>query len=63
MPLGNGRIGAMQFGGVEWDRIGLNEDSLWSGAPSKDGNNGRSPDPVPERRRCGADDGFEVSIR
>ncbi|MFC4599561.1 glycosyl hydrolase family 95 catalytic domain-containing protein [Cohnella hongkongensis] len=38
LPLGNGRIGAMHFGGVERDRIGLNEDSLWSGTPSKDGN-------------------------
>ena len=31
-PLGNGRLGAMDFGGVEDERIALNEDSLWSGS-------------------------------
>jgi len=31
-PLGNGRLGAMDFGGVETQRIVLNESSLWSGA-------------------------------
>jgi len=34
MPLGNGRIGAMHFGGVGEDRFQLNEDTLWSGPPS-----------------------------
>ncbi|NLG25549.1 MAG: glycoside hydrolase family 95 protein [Clostridiales bacterium] len=33
LPIGNGRIGAMVFGGVEEERIALNEDSLWSGYP------------------------------
>src|ERR1700722_1770172 len=31
-PLGNGRLGAMDFGGIEKDRVALNEDSLWSGS-------------------------------
>jgi len=31
LPLGNGRLGAMVFGGVETERIQLNEDSVWSG--------------------------------
>ncbi len=31
-PLGNGRLGAMDFGGIEKDRVVLNEDSLWSGS-------------------------------
>ena len=31
-PLGNGRLGAMDFGGVAEERIVLNEDSLWSGS-------------------------------
>ncbi|MBQ8954675.1 MAG: glycoside hydrolase family 95 protein, partial [Clostridia bacterium] len=31
MPLGNGRLGAMIFGGTVVDRICLNEDSLWYG--------------------------------
>ena len=32
LPLGNGRLGAMDFGGIENERIVLNEDSLWSGS-------------------------------
>lgn len=31
-PLGNGRLGAMMFGGVEDERIVLNESSVWSGS-------------------------------
>ncbi|WP_276358380.1 glycoside hydrolase family 95 protein [Cohnella caldifontis] len=38
LPVGNGRLGAMVFGGVEDEFIQLNEDTLWSGFP-KDGNN------------------------
>ena len=30
-PLGNGRLGAMIFGGVSSDRVVLNEQTLWSG--------------------------------
>ena len=33
LPLGNGRLGAMIFGGVEEERVALNEDTLWSGQP------------------------------
>ncbi len=33
LPVGNGRIGGMVFGGVPRERIQLNEDSLWSGGP------------------------------
>jgi alpha-L-fucosidase 2 len=31
MPIGNGRIGGMVYGGVSKDLVGLNEDSIWSG--------------------------------
>ncbi|HEY0865873.1 MAG TPA: glycoside hydrolase family 95 protein [Fimbriimonas sp.] len=34
-PLGNGRLGAMVFGGVEQDRIVLNESTMWSGSPQE----------------------------
>ncbi len=34
LPLGNGRLGMMVFGGIDKDRIVLNEESLWSGSPS-----------------------------
>ena len=32
-PMGNGRLGAMMFGGVNDERIVLNESSMWSGSP------------------------------
>lgn len=35
-PMGNGFIGAMIFGGVDSDRIQLNEHTLWSGGPGAD---------------------------
>ena len=33
LPLGNGRIGAMVFGGIEKDHIQFNEETLWTGGP------------------------------
>ncbi|HWJ89455.1 MAG TPA: glycoside hydrolase N-terminal domain-containing protein [Flavisolibacter sp.] len=33
LPIGNGRLGAMIFGGAEKDRIQFNEETLWTGAP------------------------------
>ncbi len=33
LPLGNGSLGAMVFGDVNFERIQLNEKSLWSGSP------------------------------
>jgi alpha-L-fucosidase 2 len=36
LPVGDGRIGAMVFGGVAHERIQLNEHTLWSGHPVED---------------------------
>ena len=33
LPVGNGRIGAMIFGGTASERLQLNEDTLWAGGP------------------------------
>ena len=33
VPVGNGRIGAMIFGGTEDDRVQVNESTLWGGGP------------------------------
>lgn len=33
LPIGNGRLGAMIFGGVQQDRIQFNEETLWTGQP------------------------------
>ena len=35
LPLGNGRIGAMVFGGIEKEHLQLNENTLYSGEPSQ----------------------------
>jgi alpha-L-fucosidase 2 len=35
LPVGNGRLGAMVFGGVGQERLQLNEDSVWSGSPQE----------------------------
>ncbi len=29
LPIGNGKLGAMIYGGIEAERIQLNEDSVW----------------------------------
>jgi len=33
LPIGNGRLGAMVFGGLNEERLQLNDDTLWSGSP------------------------------
>ncbi len=33
LPIGNGRLGAMVFGGTKTERIQLNEDTIWAGHP------------------------------
>src|SRR5436309_950910 len=33
LPVGNGRLGAMIFGGAEVERLQINEDTLWGGGP------------------------------
>ena len=33
LPVGNGRMGAMVFGGVERERIQFNEQTVWTGEP------------------------------
>ena len=38
LPVGNGRLGAMLFGGVADERMQLNENTLWDGYPSNPDN-------------------------
>jgi len=42
LPIGNGYIGGMVYGGVGKDRILLNESSLWSGNPGNNNKQGAS---------------------
>jgi alpha-L-fucosidase 2 len=50
LPVGNGRLGAMVFGGIQQERLQLNEDTLWSGGP-RDWNNAEALRVLPEVRR------------
>ena len=50
LPVGNGRLGAMVFGGIGVERLQLNDDTLWSGGP-KDWNNPKARAVIPEVRR------------
>jgi hypothetical protein len=50
LPVGNGRLGAMVFGGVEQERIQLNEDTLWAGGPYNPANP-EAREALPEIRR------------
>ncbi len=47
LPLGNGKIGAMVFGGTIRDQIALNEETLWSGGYS-DRNNPDAREALPK---------------
>ena len=35
LPIGNGSLGAMVYGGADVDRLSLNHDTLWSGKPKR----------------------------
>ncbi|NUP98288.1 MAG: glycoside hydrolase family 95 protein, partial [Armatimonadetes bacterium] len=50
LPVGNGRLGAMVFGGVETERLQLNEESLWAGGP-QEADNPAALEALPEVRR------------
>jgi len=49
LPIGNGRLGAMVFGGLGVEHLQLNEDTLWSGGPST-WNSDKARDVLPEIR-------------
>ena len=42
LPVGNGRLGAMVFGGIEDERLQFNEDTLWTGKPHDYSHSGAS---------------------
>lgn len=50
LPVGNGRLGGIVLGGVEYETIYLNEHSLWSGGP-QDADNPEALKVLPEIRR------------
>jgi alpha-L-fucosidase 2 len=50
LPVGNGRLAAMVFGGVNIERIQMNEETVWDGKPS-DFNNPDALGALPEVRK------------
>jgi len=42
LPIGNGRLGAMIYGGVQDERIQFNESTLWTGEPNSNARAGAS---------------------
>ena len=51
LPIGNGSLGAMVFGGVGRERLQLNDDTLWSGGP-RDWDNPNAKDVLPDIRKA-----------
>ena len=62
LPVGNGRLGAMVFGGIERERLQLNEDTLWSGGP-REWNNPNAPKVLAEVRRLIAEEKYVEADR
>jgi len=50
LPVGNGSLGAMVWGGTDREVLGLNEESLWSGYPRDKNNPGARAFLEPARR-------------
>ncbi|WP_293946686.1 MULTISPECIES: glycoside hydrolase family 95 protein [unclassified Sphingobacterium] len=50
LPLGNGRIGAMVYGGVSQEEIQLNEETIWAGRPGNNVPKGKYSDLIKIRQ-------------
>jgi alpha-L-fucosidase 2 len=62
LPVGNGRLGAMVFGGVERERLQLNEDTLWAGGPY-DPANSNALAALPKARKLVFDGKYEDAAK
>ena len=51
LPVGNGRLGALVFGGTASERLALNEDTLWTGGPYSPPEHSDGPEALPAIRR------------
>ena len=51
LPLGNGILGMMVFGGVNEERIQLNEETFWSGWECHEYDNPETAEHLDEMRR------------
>src|SRR6478609_635094 len=61
LPIGNGRIGAMVFGGVEKELIQLNEETLWSGGPVNRNPNPEAVKYLPQVRKALENEDYKLA--
>jgi len=52
IPIGNGRMGGMVYGGIQQDRISLNEATLWGGYPVDPNMNPKAKEYLPLVRKA-----------
>jgi alpha-L-fucosidase 2 len=62
LAIGNGRLGAMVFGGIERERLQLNEDTLWAGQPY-DPSNPDALEALPEARRLIFNGDYSAAVK
>ena len=62
LPIGNGRLGAMIFGGVAREHLQLNEATLWAGGPY-DPNNTNALAALPEARKLVFDGKYDEAAK
>ena len=62
LPLGNGKTGAMVFGGFKREKFQLNDNTLWSGYPDP-GNNPAAPKYLALVRKAVTDGDYELAAK
>jgi len=62
LPIGNGRLGAMIFGGASREHLQLNEGTLWAGGPY-DPNNTNALAALPEARQLVFDGKYDDAFK
>src|SRR5580692_9345230 len=62
LPIGNGRLGAMIFGGAEREHLQLNEGTLWAGGPY-DPNNTNALAALPVARQLVFDGKYDDAFK
>ena len=71
LPLGNGRLGALVYGGTDEDRISLNDITLWTGEPDRgaehpdllDGTGAHAAQTIPLIREALAQEDYRTAER
>jgi len=62
LAIGNGRLGAMVFGGINREQLQLNEGTLWAGGPY-DPVNPQAREALPEARRLVSDGKYSEAAK